>query len=61
MADSSNAGNSLNSILGLKHYVGCDSEWMDYIALISQVMKHSTKQDVLILIVRILGLYSPYL
>ena len=32
MADSSNAGNSLNSILGLKHYVGCDSEWMDYIA-----------------------------
>lgn len=32
MADSNYAGNSLNSILGLKHYVGCDSEWMDYIA-----------------------------
>ena len=22
----------MNSIMGLKHYVGCDSEWMDYIA-----------------------------
>ena len=32
MADSNNTGNTLNSILGLKHYVGCDSEWMDYIA-----------------------------
>lgn len=33
MADSSYGGNALNSILGLKHYVGCDSEWMDYIAI----------------------------
>lgn len=32
MGDSYNVGNNLNSILGLKHYVGCDSEWMDYIA-----------------------------
>lgn len=32
MADSGYAGNANNSILGLKHYVGCDSEWMDYIA-----------------------------
>ena len=22
----------MNSIMGLKHYVGCDLEWMDYIA-----------------------------
>jgi hypothetical protein len=32
MADTSYVGNSMNSIMGLKHYVGCDSEWMDYIA-----------------------------
>ncbi|WP_195630196.1 hypothetical protein [Bacteroides finegoldii] len=32
MSDSNHTGNTLNSILGLKHYVGCDSEWMDYIA-----------------------------
>lgn len=32
MADTVYVGNAMNSILGLKHYVGCDSEWMDYIA-----------------------------
>lgn len=32
MADTEYVGNAMNSILGLKHYVGCDSEWMDYIA-----------------------------
>lgn len=32
MADTGYVGNALNSILGLKHYVGCDSEWLDYIA-----------------------------
>ena len=32
MSDSSYNGNQMNSIMGLKHYVGCDSEWMDYIA-----------------------------
>ena len=32
MADTSYVGNAMNSIMGLKHYVGCDSEWMDYIA-----------------------------
>ena len=32
MADTAYVGNALNSIMGLKHYVGCDSEWMDYIA-----------------------------
>ena len=32
MADTAYVGNSMNSIMGLKHYVGCDSEWMDYIA-----------------------------
>ena len=33
MADSKNTGNSLNSIMGLKGYVGCQSEWMDNIAI----------------------------
>ena len=33
MADSENTGNSLNSIMGLKGYVGCQSEWMDNIAI----------------------------
>lgn len=33
MADTEYVGNSMNSLLGLKHYVGCDSEWMDYIAI----------------------------
>lgn len=32
MEDTGYVGNSMNSLLGLKHYVGCDSEWMDYIA-----------------------------
>ena len=32
MADTAYVGNAMNSIMGLKHYVGCDSEWMDYIA-----------------------------
>ena len=32
MADTDYVGNALNSCMGLKHYVGCDSEWMDYIA-----------------------------
>ena len=32
MADTEYVGNAMNSILGLKYYVGCDSEWMDYIA-----------------------------
>lgn len=31
MADTDYVGNALNSLMGLKHYVGCDSEWMDYI------------------------------
>ncbi len=33
MADTQNTGNVWNSILGIKGYVGCDSEWMDNIAL----------------------------
>jgi len=33
MADTQNTGNIWNSILGIKGYVGCDSEWMDNIAL----------------------------
>lgn len=33
MADTDYVGNSMNSLLGLKHYVGCDSEWLDYIAI----------------------------
>lgn len=32
VADTGYVGNALNSLLGLKHYVGCDSEWMDFIA-----------------------------
>lgn len=31
MADTDYVGNALNSLMGLKHYVGCNSEWMDYI------------------------------
>jgi hypothetical protein len=33
MADTSSSANVWNSILGIKGYVGCDSEWLDYIAL----------------------------
>ena len=33
MADTQSSGNVWNSILGIKGYVGCDSEWMDNIAL----------------------------
>ena len=33
MADTQNSGNVWNSILGIKGYVGCNSEWMDNIAL----------------------------
>ena len=33
MADTQSSGNIWNSILGIKGYVGCDSEWMDNIAL----------------------------
>lgn len=33
MADTQNSGNVWNSMLGIKGYVGCDSEWMDNIAL----------------------------
>ena len=32
MADSRYTSIGLNSILGLKHYVGCDAEWLDHIA-----------------------------
>ena len=32
MGDTNYVGNALNSILGLKHYVGCDAEWLDFIA-----------------------------
>lgn len=31
MSDTAYVGNALNSLMGLKHYVGCDSEWLDYI------------------------------
>jgi hypothetical protein len=33
MADTKSSSNVWNSILGIKGYVGCDSEWLDYIAL----------------------------
>lgn len=33
MADTQSSANVWNSILGIKGYVGCDSEWLDYIAL----------------------------
>lgn len=33
MADTRSSFNTWNSILGIKGYVGCDSEWMDNIAL----------------------------
>lgn len=33
MADTQSSANVWNSILGIKGYVGCDSEWMDNIAL----------------------------
>ncbi len=32
MDDTDYVGNAMNSLMGLKHYVGCDSEWLDYIA-----------------------------
>ncbi len=32
MKDTDYVGNAMNSLMGLKHYVGCDSEWLDYIA-----------------------------
>lgn len=32
MKDTDYVGNAMSSIMGLKHYVGCDSEWLDYIA-----------------------------